>query len=283
MIKFVCDSTADIPQELIEEYDIQVVTTHLIWGEEEFLDRVTIQPEEFYRRALTDPAHPTSATPTVGEFKAAYNAAIARGATQIVCLPIGSRLSSTHKIAQLAAADYKLPVHVVDTQGTTMLTGWQALAGARSAASGGSIADVLKVIEETRKSVFILFGLDTLSWVARGGRMGNTFRWRTSMLPVKPILSLSSEKGKFEAIALKRAFKGLKEGLLTAYFKRVPDISSCRLAILHGDAYETALELKERVLEVGKPLELFISSTGPVVGLHTGPKALALCVHPLSG
>lgn len=58
MIKFVCDSTADIPSGLIEEYDIQIVPTHLIWGEEDFLDRVTIQPEEFYRRATIDPVPP---------------------------------------------------------------------------------------------------------------------------------------------------------------------------------------------------------------------------------
>ena len=280
MIKFVCDSTADIPQELIDKFDIQVVPTHLIWGNEDYLDRVTIQPEEFYRRAAVDPVHPTSATPSVGEFKTAFGAAITIYATEIVCLSIGSKLSSIMKIAQIAAADYQVPIHVVDTQGTTMLTGWQVLAGARRAEEGGSISEVLDAIEKTRKSVFILFGLDTLSWVSRGGRMGNTFRWLTGMLPVKPILCLSSDKGKFEAIALKRAYKGVKEGLLNAFFKRVPDISNCRLAILHGDALESALELQDRILEVAQPLELSISSTGPVVGLHTGPKALALCVHP---
>ena len=151
MIKFVCDSTADLPAELIEQYDIKVVPTHLIWGEEDLLDRITIQPEEFYRRAAVDPIHPTSATPTVAEFKAAYDSAISSGATEIVCLPIGSKLSSTVKIAQLAANDYNLPVHVIDTLGTTMLTGWQVLAGARCVEQGGAIGDVLNWIEETRK------------------------------------------------------------------------------------------------------------------------------------
>lgn len=280
MIKFVCDSTADIPSGLIEEYDIQIVPTHLIWGEEDFLDRVTIQPEEFYRRATIDPVPPTSATPTIGEFKTAYDTAIAKGATEIICMPIGSKLSSTLKIARLTATDYPVPIHVVDTLGTTMLTGWQVLAGARRAAEGGSVDEVLKVIEETRKSVFVLFGLDTLSWVARGGRMGNSFRWLTSTVPIKPVISLSSDKGKFEAIALKRTYKGVKESLLNAFFKRVPQIPRCRLAILHGDALDSALELKDRILEVAQPKELFITSTGPVVGLHTGPKALGLCAHP---
>lgn len=222
----------------------------------------------------------TSATPTIGEFKTAYDTAIAKGATEIICMPIGSKLSSTLKIARLAATDYPVPIHVVDTLGTTMLTGWQVLAGARRAAEGGSVDEVLKVIEETRKSVFVLFGLDTLSWVARGGRMGNSFRWLTSTVAIKPVISLSSDKGKFEAIALKRTYKGVKESLLNAFFKRVPQIPRCRLAILHGDALESALELKDRILEVAQPMELFITSTGPVVGLHTGPKALGLCAHP---
>ncbi len=280
MIKFICDSTADIPQVLIDELDIRVVPTHLIWGDRDYLDRVDIQQEEFYRRITTEtPPYPATSTPTLIEFQEAYEAAIADGASEIVCLPLGSGLSSTINLARHAAEGYKTPIYVLDSLGTTMLTGWQVLAGARLAAQGGSIEEVLERIEETRNSVFVLFGLDSISWISRGGRMRNAFRWLGSNLPIKPVLLLTSEKGKFEAIAIKRTSKGMKEGLLNALFNKVPDLSRCRLIILHGDAFEAALEMKERILNVAQPLELYVSSTGPVVGLNTGPKALGLCAH----
>lgn len=277
MIKFITDSSADIPAELMRELDIRPVATYVIWGNEQFADRVNLQPEEFFRRVATDPVVPTSSTPSIADFQSAYDAAIADGATEIVCMTVSARLSSTNMVAQQAALGYSLPIHVLNSNGVSMMAGWQVLAGARLAALGRSIQEVLQKIDEVRHSVVFLAGLDSIVWATRGGRLANVFRILNNALPVKPIVGISPEQGKIEGVSLRRTYNSLKDGLLTAFLKRVPDLHNHRLAILHADAMDAALELKERILQIGNPVELLVSSTGPVIGTHTGPKAFGIC------
>jgi len=95
MIKIVTDSACDIPEDLTQEYDIIKVPTHIIWDGEDYLDSVTMTAEEFYRRLPTTTAIPTSSQPSAGEFRQAYDDAIAQGAEEIVCLTVSSKLSGT--------------------------------------------------------------------------------------------------------------------------------------------------------------------------------------------
>ena len=276
MIKFITDSSADIPIELMREFDIRAVPTHIIWGDQQFADRVDIQPEEFYQRVQVDPMVPTSSTPSIGDFQIAYDQAIEDGATEIVCMTVGARLSSINSTAQVAARGYEIPIHVVNSNGISMMAGWQLLAGARLAALGKSCRDVLEKIDEVRRSVVFLAGLDSLFWAKRSGRLANAFRVLSNAFPVKPIVTIRTAVGKVEPVTLRRTYASLKEGLLAAFLKRVPELRNQRVAIMHAGAPETALELKEKILRVAKPAELMVSYTGPVIGLHIGPKAFGI-------
>ncbi len=277
MIKFITDSSSDIPAEMMQEFDIRSVATHVIWGDQQYADRIDIQPEEFFRRIQSDPVIPTSSTPSIAEFQLAFDQAIRDGATQIVCMTVSAAFSAINSTAQQAARDYDIPIHVVNSCSISMTAGWQLLAGARMAALGKSINEVLQKIDEVRKSAVFLAGLDSFVWATRGGRLAHLFRLLNNAFPVKPLVAITTELGKIEPVSLRRTYNSLKEGLLTSFLKLVPDLQNHRLAIMHADAHEHAMELKEKILRIAKPVELIVSSTGPVIGIHTGPKALAFC------
>jgi|GEM_PF-106731 len=277
MIKFITDSSADIPAELMQEFDIRPVATHVIWGDQQYADRIDMQPDEFFQRIQSDPVIPTSSTPSIAEFQLAFDQAIRDGATQIVCMTVSAALSSTNMTAQQAARDYDIPIHVINSCSISMTAGWQLLAGARLAALGKSIDEVLRKIDEVRKSAIFIAGLDSFIWATRSGRLANLFRIINNAFPVKPIVSITTQQGKIEPVSLRRTYNSLKEGLLSSFLKLVPDLQNHRLAIMHANAHIHAMELKEKILRIAKPVELIVSSTGPVIGIHTGPKALAFC------
>jgi DegV family protein with EDD domain len=134
----ITDSRCDIPQDLIEEYDITVVPLHVIWGDETFRDRIDLQPKAFYRRLTEDPRYPTTSHPTPEGFLATYQAALQEGATEIVVITLSSELSGAFRAASKAGSMTESPVHVVDSKGTTMNLGgrcWPPLAPARLVAT----------------------------------------------------------------------------------------------------------------------------------------------------
>lgn len=131
-VALITDSTCDIPQKLIEQYDVTVVPLHVIWGNETFRDRIDLQPQAFYRRLTEDPQYPTTSHPTPEGFLATYRAAIETGATEIVVITLSSELSGAFGAASKAGTMIENPVHVIDSKGTTMGLGWQVLAAARA-------------------------------------------------------------------------------------------------------------------------------------------------------
>jgi DegV family protein with EDD domain len=277
MIGIITDSTCDIPENLLEQYGIIVVPQVVIWGEQQLRDRIDLQPSEFYRRLAVDPARPHSSLPSLRDFQEAYEKAAERGAKELIVLTVSHAMSGTYEMAQNAAKLINMPVTVVDSKGPTMSLGWQVLAAARARQAGADFKSILDRVDQVRKKLVQLVGMDTLGYLQRGGRIGNAAKWVGTLLRVKPLVSINHETGQVEPVMLSRTQKSLVETMYRKFFEQVGGRKNLRVAVLHGNVSEKAEALAERIRAEYNPLELLVNITGPVLGINTGPGALALC------
>lgn len=276
-IALITDSTCDIPQALIDQYDIIILPQIVIWGEETLRDRVEITPKEFYRRLETDDQLPSTTQPSPGDFRAIYQQAIDQGAEEIVILTVSSEMSGTYELAKQVGDQMEVPVHVIDSKGPTMSLGWQVLAAARARESGADAEEMIAVAEQVRESLVQIVLLDSLKFLQRGGRIGNATRLIGSVLRIKPLVEINHQEGVVEEAGQARTRKRAIEQMMRNFFEQVGSSDKLHVAVLHGDALEEAKAIAERIREEYNPVELLINITGPVLGVNTGPKALALC------
>ncbi|HEY5158427.1 MAG TPA: DegV family protein [Anaerolineales bacterium] len=276
-IALITDSTCDIPQTLIDQYGITVIPQIVVWGETLLRDRVDISPEEFYRRLEKDSHKPTSTQPGPGDFEKTYREAITRGAREIVILTVSSTMSGTYALAEQVGRQMDVPVYVVDSKGPTMSLGWQVLAAARCREAGGSAMEMVAAAARVRSKMVQIVCLDTLEYLQRGGRIGMATRLIGTLLNLKPLVQINHETGLVEASGQARTRRKSIETLQERFFDGIEAGKPLHVAVLHGDALPEAEELAERIQQEYAPKELLINITGPVLGIHTGPRALALC------
>lgn len=277
MIKIVTDSTCDIPAPLLEQHGIIVVPQVLVWGEQQYRDRVDMQPDEFYQRLTTESNRPHTSQPGEQDFSRAYEKAADQGATSIITLVVSSALSGTIDAARKAAEQFTRPVEVIDSRATSMGLGWQVLAAARAVEQGADLQGVLNRVNHVRRKIFQYAGLDTLEYLKKGGRIGDAARWATSVLRIKPVVALNILTNLVEPIGLVRTYNALVDLLYRKFFEQLKGRRNLRIAVLHGNMLTSAEGLAERIKAEIAPMELFVHSTGPAVGLHTGPGALGIC------
>ena len=276
-IALITDSTCDIPQSLIERYGITIIPLGVVWGNELFHDRVDLTPEEFYRRLEKDPVWPTSTLPSPADFEKVYRDVITKGAKEIVMITISGAMSGTFQIAEQVGKGMNVPVHVIDSKGPTMSLGWQVLAAARIRELGGGAAKMIETAARVRDKLVQIVCLDTLEYLHRGGRIGNATRFIGGLLDIKPLVQINHKTGLVEFCGQARTRKKSIETLLSRFFDQFSPEKPKRVAVLHGDALPEAQALADRIKKEYNPSELLINITGPVLGIHTGPRALALC------
>ena len=277
MIKIVTDSACDVPEGLTQEYGIIKVPTHIIWDGEQYLDSVTMTADEFYRRLPTTSAIPTSSQPSMGEFRQAYLDAAVQGATEIVCLTVSGKLSGTFESASNAARESEVPVQVVDSRSISMQQGWQVLAAARVAQLGASVRQILDAIEEVRQKVVFSVGLPSLANLARSGRLGPAFKLIGNVvIAVHPLVAVNAESGKIEPVGLARTKKSMLDKVFNHFKLKIGNGVKLHAAVMHGAALEEAMLLRDRIQQELEPVEMILTSTGPVLGADAGPGAVAI-------
>jgi DegV family protein with EDD domain len=277
MLAIICDSTCDIPQDMIDRYDIQVVPQYVIWGDEQYRDRVDIQPEEFYQRLVSDNVRPTTSQATIGDFKEAIQSAIEKGASEAIILTVSSAMSGTYEMAKQAADAASIPVSVIDSKGPTMTLAWQVLAAARARDEGTSREEIIEKVAQVRDKLVQVVAMQTLDYLQTGGRIGDAAKWVGTLLRVKPVVTINHQTGRVEPAGLARTYNSMIKMLYRKFFEGIEAGKKLHIAVLHGDALEEAQKLAEQIKKEFDPVELIINITGPVLGINTGPGALALC------
>jgi DegV family protein with EDD domain len=276
-IALMTDSTCDIPAYLREEYQINVIPLTIVWGERQYLDGVDMTPEAFYQRLDQDTIHPTTSQPAPKAFLEAFQSAKAAGVAEVVAITMSSAMSGTFESARQAASMADFPVHVYDSKTNSMGLGWQVLAAARARQAGGDAQEMLTAADRARRKMVYIISLDTMEYLSRGGRIGGAVRFLDSVLHIKPQISVNHESGKVEAGIPARSREKALQGIFKDFAGRFDPHGRKHIAVLHNAAYEEAQRLVERVAAELHPEELLTSMVSPILGTHTGPRAVALC------
>ena len=276
-IALITDSTCDLPSHFIEQYQISVLPYVMIWDGKEYRDRVTIQPEEFYARLQSSPTLPTTAQASREEFLALFRQAREAGAEGALVALVNAQFSGSLASARLAADAMDFPVAVHDSRSTSMGLGWQVLAAARAREAGGGMQEMVAAAEKVRERVQVCACLDTLEYVYRGGRIGDARRLLGALLHARPVIYLNHHTGIVEAEGMALSRRRSIERMARCFFERMPPGGRLHVAVMHGMAEGEARQLEARIREEFAPQELFVHLTGPILGLNTGPRALALC------
>ena len=276
-IAIVTDSTAYLSESYIKQYDIHVLPLKVIWGAESFDDNVDITPEEFYKRLQESEEMPTTSQVTVAEFKKLFESLHSQG-KEVLCVVISSEISGT--LASAEAAKVEIPeakIALVDSRTTIVDLAFQVLVAARAARSGASLEECVSAVEQDKQNSGVIFAVDTLEFLHRGGRIGGARRLLGTVLNIKPILTLTD--GKVDALEQTRTRKKSLHRLVEIAAERVEGKQNLRLGVAHADAPNEAAALLKDASERLKPVETMIAQMSPVIGTHVGPGTLALTYH----
>ncbi len=273
-VAIVTDSTAYLPKELVERYHIHVVPNVVNWGTKTYRDGVDIGATEFFERLRTDPVQPTTSVTSIGDFRDVY-AQAAETADAVLGMHLSAKLSGTFSAAEQARA--MLPdkhIQVIDSNATAMALGFVVLAAARAVEAGGGLDEAAKAAEATIPHVGIVFTVESLEFLKRGGRIGGGAAFIGGLLDLKPILELRD--GRVEPVERVRSKRKALDRVLEIIVEKTAGKQPIRLATLHAAAPQEAAALLEAAKQRLGAIETILSEVSPTVAVHTGPGTVGL-------
>jgi DegV family protein with EDD domain len=269
----VLDSTADFPDAPQRFPNWRVVPLYVRFGSDSYRDYVDIGPAEFYERLRTAEELPTTSQPTPQDFQAAYEEL--GGYDRILALTVSAKLSGTYESALRGGEESAGRVRVIDTATASAAITMLALAVQRRLERGTTDDEIDDFVARFKRESGLVFTLDTLEFLARGGRIGRAAGWAGQLLHIKPILTL--EDG--EVLPLKRVRGNRKaiQEFAEAFRTATSDEAGLRVGIAHADAPERMAAVEKLVHDVRPNAEIEVATTlGPVVGTHAGPGTVGL-------
>jgi DegV family protein with EDD domain len=269
----VLDSTADFPDAPARFPNWRIVPLYVLFGDESFRDYVDLHPAEFYERLRKTTVMPTTSQPTPGDFAAAY--AELSSYERIYSLHLSAKFSGTWESANLGSTELGERVCVVDTRTASLGIALLALGVQRLLEAGTSDEEIEATVAQFQEGIGLLFTVDTLEFLARGGRIGRAQAWAGELLQVKPILTIADG----EILPVKRV-RGNRKAILEfqrRFEAETVDSPSLRVGIAHADAPERLDALRAMVEDVRPDAEIDVAGMlGPVVGAHAGPGTVGL-------
>jgi DegV family protein with EDD domain len=263
----VLDSTADFPEAPERFANWRVVPLYVLFGDQSYRDYVELSPQEFYAKLRTAPELPTTSQPTPGDFLATYEEL--GDYERIYSLHISAALSGTYQSAGTAAAQVGDKVRVVDSESASAAIAMLGLAIQRRLDNGTTDEEIDGLVERFRSQAGLIFTVDTLEFLRRGGRIGRASAWAGQLLHVKPILTIQSE-----VVPLKRVRGNQKamQEFVSKFTSETTDAPTLRVGIAHADAPERAEQLRKMVHGERPQAEVeLVTTLGAVVGTHAGP------------
>jgi DegV family protein with EDD domain len=263
----VLDSTADFPEAPERFQNWRVVPLYVLFGDESYRDYVDLTPEQFYARLRSSEALPTTSQPTPGDFLTTYEELT--GYERIYSLHLSAALSGTYQSARTAAQELGDKVRVVDSESASAAIAMLGLAIQRRLDRGTTDDDIDELVRRFKEDAGLIFTVDTLEFLRRGGRIGRASAWAGNLLHVKPILTI-----KREVVPLKRVRGNQKamQEFVSEFTSTSEDTATLKVGIAHADAPERAEQLKKMVHAERPHADVEIVTTlGAVVGTHAGP------------
>ena len=269
-VAIITDSTSDIPAELAAKFDILVVPLYIHFGTEALRDGVDIDAPGFFARLTTDPNHPKTSQPLPADFVAAYDRVRQKpGIDEIVVLTISSALSGTYESAVIAKNEVDFPVHVVDTRNVSMGETLIVLAAAEAAEQGASAAEVVELAESLIPRTTLLFAVDTLEYLHRGGRIGTASKFIGTALSIKPVLHI--DDGHVAPLERIRTKKRALARLVELVEQNTEPGRPLTVAVGQGQAEEEARWITEELRTRLLLQAVYQIEVGATIGTHAGP------------
>ncbi len=279
IVKIISDSACDLPEEIISEFDIEILPIVVINDDKEYLDKVNIDPEQVYAGMRNGQLYKTAQIPT-NVFMESFESVAKKGESAIY-IAFSSGLSGTYNTSMTVRdgikEDYpELDLDIVDTKAASGGFGLIVLKASQMAKEGKSKEEILKTIEFYKKNMEHIFTVDNIEYLFRGGRVSKTQAFVGGLLNIKPILNV--DDGNLVPIEKARgrnkAFKCMLD-IIEDRSKNV-DLKKQLIGITHGDDLEGALKIKELISERFGTTEYMINTIGAAIGAHSGPGTIAL-------
>jgi fatty acid kinase fatty acid binding subunit len=276
MIKIATDSTCDLPPELYRQYDIAVVPINIFFGTDGYLDGVTIDRATFYRKIEELGIVPKTSQPSAGQFEETYNRLADKGATDIISLHVGAKMSGTFQSAEMAKEMVagRVRVHTFDSAGGSAGMGFMVLEALHMVDAGRTVAEIIARLEAIRLRMNILLTVRDLRFAQMSGRIGKLQASLSSLLNIKPIIVLRDglldvgDKVRTQSRAIDRMVKMMTERLGT--------LAPVNLAAIHAQAPEAAEALMERARALFDCQESFVTDLAASLAVHFGPGTVGL-------
>jgi DegV family protein with EDD domain len=276
MIKIATDSTHDLPPEILQQHEIAVVPINILFGAESYLDGVDIDRATFYRKIDELGILPKTSQPSAGQFVEVYDRLADQGATDIISLHVGAKLSGTIQSAEMAKEMVagRVRVHPFDSGGGSAGLGYMVLEALRMAQAGKTVADILARLEAIRPRITILLTVRDLRYAQMSGRIGRLQASLASLLNIKPIIVLRDgvlsvgDKARTQSKAVDQIVRMMADRLGTV----VP----VNLAAVHAEAPEAAQALLDRAKTLFDCRESFVSELAACLAVHFGPGTVGL-------
>jgi len=273
-IKIITDSTADIPPELLEKYDIRRVPLSVIIGDKSYKDWEELAPKEFYKIIRETDVIPKTSQVIPQTFMEVYKEEIQKG-NSIISIHLTSKASGTYQSALIAKETLgEGDITVIDSKGYSLGIGLMVLEAAKMAKEGKTKDEIVNKIYDMIDRIKYIFSVDSLDYLRKGGRLSYAQAFVGGMLNIKPILWVKD--GELEVIDKVRGSKKVIEKFLDFMASFRNDFQDQTIGIMHGDNIDMALQIKEAILQRFKVGDIIVAEIGCVIGTHAGPGTVAV-------
>lgn len=278
-VAVVTDSTADLTPDIAARYGITVVPLNVHFGQQTFRDQVDLSTDEFMARLATSGKLPTTSQPSVGAFETAFRE-LAKTHDEIVAVLLSSRLSGTVQSAQLAAEGVAdaIQVEIVDSLNVSYALGLQAIRATELAATGHSAAEIAATLHVELTSYHLVFFVETLEHLRRGGRIGKAAQLVGSVLNLKPLLRV--DEGQVVPFERTRTRKKALAALVN-FARDMHGID--RVAVIYNTTPDDANALIADIAPLNADPDVPIVNFGPVIATHLGPGVVGLAIKETAG
>lgn len=279
-VAILVDSGTDVPQELIEKYQMYVIPLKIIYKDRVYTDKVDITPEEIYQRLPQE--IPGTSLPDGEAITKIFEQIKQDGYEKILAVTISSGLSGTYNIVRLIAQQQEeLEAYVLDTKNIGIGAGFSAIQAAKWLEEGMEWSVLIEKLNELVKQTKVFFNVATLEYLQKGGRIGLVASILGTALKLNPIISCNDE-GIYYTVGKARGRKKSLDRTVSYVKERVGTAKVFNLAVAHGDAKEEATEMKARLKEeFPQAQQIYFGQISPALVVHTGPGLLGVGIQVL--
>ncbi|MEA4825963.1 MAG: DegV family protein [Clostridium sp.] len=274
-IALITDSTSDLNDTIINEYDIKVLPLKIIYKDREYIDRVTITPQQVYDSLSVEVPH--TSLPSIHEMNDLFSKLEEEGYTHAIAICIGSGLSGTYNTLKLAASEHdKLKITVFDSKSLTLGAGALVIGCGEMLKQGKCYDEIVNSLPSMRNKISVYYIVDTLEYLIKGGRIGKVSGTIGKLLNLKPIISIDPE-GVYYTYTKVRGKNQAKTKLMEIIKDNLTN-SKAKIWVMHGGALEEGKKFYESLKDDSNITSLSFGEISPVAGVHTGPGLIGVVI-----